>query len=411
MLFHGNIKMALRSLKTARFRSIMTMFGIIVGVVSVVTTVSLGEGIKHQLLGQIKHSGTDLITVRPGKIVTRDNSGSIQKVNPAYAYSFGSGSLNEKDISTVAQTNNVKLSSPVGLLTAGIKYGDQSYDDGIVLASNEQLPDLLQQKVEFGSYFTTGELKRNVAVIGKRVAEQLFKENVPIGMTMSIRGEDFVVRGVFEEFGESPLGVNVDLNKAVIIPYQVAKNINSGSIQIVQVLAKPSQSNKTAEVVKAVSDNLVADHKGQEDITVLKADENLAVTSSLLNLLTSFIAGIAGISLLVGGVGIMNIMLASVSERTREIGIRKAVGATNRQIRSQFLTEATILTLTGAILGVIVSLAANFAIRVTTNLKPVITWPVMVAAVLVSILVGIVFGITPAIRAARKDPIESLRYE
>lgn len=410
-MFRGNLKMAFSSLKTARFRSLMTMFGIIVGVVSVVTTVSLGEGIKHQLLGQIKRSGADLITVRPGKIVSRDASGTIQKVNPAYAYSFGSGSLNENDIAVVSQTTNVKAVAPIGVLAAGIKYGDQSYDEGVVLASNEQLPTLLQQKVEYGSFFTTGELKRNVAVIGKRVAEQLFKENVPIGMSMSIRGEDFVVRGVFDEFGESPLGVSVDLNKAVVIPFDVAKNINIGTVQIVQVLAKPTQPSAVNDVAKAVTTNITNAHKGQDDVTVLRADENLAVTSSLLNLLTSFIAGIAGISLLVGGVGIMNIMLASVSERTREIGIRKAVGATNRQIRGQFLTEAMILTLTGAVVGVVVSLATNFTIRVTTNLKPVITWPVMVAAVLVSVVVGLIFGIAPAIRAARKDPIESLRYE
>ena len=411
MMVHGNIKMAFGSLRTARLRSLMTMFGIIVGVVSVVTTVSLGEGIKHQLVGQIRHSGTDLITIRPGKIVTRDTSGAIQKVNPTYAFSFGNGTLNDNDVVTVAQTSNVSMSSPVSLLSASVKYGEQQFDDGLVLGSNEQLPELLQQKVEFGTFFTSGETKRHVAVIGKRVAEQLFKENVPIGMSMTIRGEDFVVRGVFEEFGANPLGVNADLNKAVIIPYETTKELNSGSVQIVQVLAKPSAPSQTKEVVKAISANLLTTHKGQEDVTVLQADENLAVTNSMLNLLTSFIAGIAGISLLVGGVGIMNIMLASVSERTREIGIRKAIGATNRQIRGQFLTEAIILSLAGAIIGVVLSLLANFVIRITTNLKPVITWPVMVIAVGVAIVVGVIFGIAPAIRASRKDPIESLRHE
>lgn len=410
-MFRGNLKMAFGSLKSARWRSLLTMFGIIVGVVSVVTTVSLGEGIKHQLLGQIAHSGTDLITIRPGKIVSRDSSGVIQKVNLAYAYSFGGGSLSEGDISAVAQTNNVKQSSPVGLLAAGVKYGDQSYDDGVVLGTNEQIPGLLQQKVEFGSYFSNGESKRNVAVIGKRVAEQLFKENVPVGMTMSIRGQDFVVRGVFEEFGANPLGVNVDLNKAIFIPYSVSKDLNGGSVQVVQVLAKPSKPDKANDVVKALTKNLAAMHFGQEDVTILRSDENLSVTNSMLNLLTAFIAGIAGISLLVGGVGIMNIMLASVSERTHEIGIRKAIGATNKQIRSQFLTEAVILSLVGSILGVVLSLVANFGIRISTNLKPVITWPVMVLAAGVSIAVGVIFGITPAIKASRKDPIDSLRHE
>ena len=410
-MFRGNLKMAFGSLKSARWRSLLTMFGIIVGVVSVVTTVSLGEGIKHQLLGQISHSGSDLITVRPGKIVSRDSSGAIQKVNLTYAYSFGGGSLSEGDINTVAQTNNVKQSSPIGLLAVGVKYGDQQYDDGLVLGSNELIPQLLQQKVEFGSYFSNGELKRNVAVVGKRVAEQLFKENVPIGMTMNIRGQDFVVRGVFEEFGANPLGVNADLNKAIFIPFPVLKELNGDSAQIVQILAKPSKPEKTNEVVATMTKNLATLHNAQEDVTILRSDENLLVTSSMLNLLTSFIAGIAGISLLVGGVGIMNIMLASVSERTHEIGIRKAIGATNRQIRSQFLTEAIILSLVGSLMGVILSLAVNFGIRITTNLKPVTTWPVMVIAAGVSIAVGIIFGITPAIKAARKDPIDSLRHE
>jgi putative ABC transport system permease protein len=163
--------------------------------------------------------------------------------------------------------------------------------------------------------------------------------------------------------------------------------------------------------VDAIHAALLKNHGGQEDFTVLKQDESLAVANTILNLITGLIAGIAAISLIVGGIGIMNIMLVSVIERTREIGIRKAIGATNRQILSQFMVESLVLSVVGAILGVLISIMVNYLIRIATTLTPVITLPIMVISVAVSIMVGLIFGITPALKAARKDPIEALRYE
>ena len=158
-----------------------------------------------------------------------------------------------------------------------------------------------------------------------------------------------------------------------------------------------------------VNNALTASHGGQQDITVLRQDENLLVANDMLRLLTTFVTSIAAISLLVGGIGIMNIMLVSVSERTHEIGIRKAIGATNRQIRNQFMAEAVVLSFVGGIVGVVLSYLVNFILRIYTNFQPVITLPVIFAAVGVSLLVGITFGTIPAIKAARKDPIEALR--
>jgi putative ABC transport system permease protein len=410
MMLKGNFKMAWQSLKSSRWQNTLTMFGVIVGIVSVITTVSLGEGVKRQVLGQINQAGSDLITVRPGKIVSRDKNGTITGVNPIYAYSFGSGSLSDDDVDTVAKTADVKFASPVGFLTASAQNSGQVYDQGFVLGTNENFPDLIGQKIEFGTYFTASEQKRHLAIIGKRVAEQLFKENVPIGRTLTIRGQDFVVRGVFDEFKPNSLGVAADLNTAIFIPLDTAREL-AGNIPIVQVLAKPVEVNKTDEAAKQIERNLTLAHNGQADSTVLRQDENLAITSKVLNVLTSFIAGIAGISLLVGGIGVMNIMLMAVSERTHEIGIRKAIGATTRQIRSQFIIEALVLSLGGGVLGVVLSFLVNYLLRVSTNLKPVITWPVVVASVGVAVLVGVIFGFIPAVKAARKDPIESLRYE
>lgn len=410
MMLKGNFKMAWQSLRSSRWQNTLTMLGIVVGIVSVITTVSLGEGVKRQVVGQINQSGKDLITVRPGKIVSRDKNGNITGVNPVYAYSFGSGSLSDEDVDTIAKTRDVKMSSPVGFMTASAENNGERYDSGFVLGTNENFPDLLGHKVEFGNYFTAGEQKRHLAIIGKRVAEQLFKENVPIGRTLTIRGQGFIVRGVFEEFEPNALGVAADLNTAIFIPMDAAREL-SGNVPIVQVLAKPVSIQKTNEAARQIEENLALVHNGQADVTVLRQEENLAITSKVLTVLTGFITGIAAISLLVGGIGIMNIMLMSVSERTHEIGVRKAIGATTRQIRSQFIIEALVLSFSGGVLGVLLSFLVNYGFRVATNLKPVITWPVVLISVAVAMVIGVLFGFIPAVKAARKDPIESLRYE
>lgn len=411
MMFGGNIRMALSALRASRLRSLLTMFGIIVGVLSVIITVSLGEGIKRQVLGQVNHLGSDLITVRPGNVVTRNKEGEITKVNLTSVYGFGSGSLSDADVDAVARTAGIQQSSPVGLLSSSASHDDLVYQDAFILGTNAAMPNLIKQKIAYGSYFNDGEMQRHVAIIGTRVAEQLFQQNVPIGMTLTIRGEEFIVRGVFDEFQSSPLTSGTDLNKAIFVPLPALKQASAGSTQIVQILARPSDKDQVNSAVKSITNNITASHNGQQDFTVLKQNENLAVTGNILDMLTTFIAGLAGLSLLVGGIGIMNIMLVSVTERTREIGIRKSVGATNRQIVNQFLTETTALSLVGGIIGVLLSFVVGFVISVTTDLQPVVTWPVVVIAVAASLLVGMLFGIVPAIKAARKDPIESLRFE
>ncbi len=408
-MFSGNYRTALRRLRSSKWLSTLTMFGIVVGIVSVITTVSLGEGIKRQVLKQSGHIGSNLLTIRPGKIVQRDKNGSITKVNPALAYGFGNGSLSEDDIKVVHKTGGVKDVSPLSLLNSGVSSGSDRYDDSFILGTDYLFPQMVQQKVEFGSYFSTGEENRQVAVIGKRVAEQLFKENVPIGQSLTIRGQDFIVRGVFDEFGSTTIGQGIDLNKAVFVPRTMLNEVAKGSTQLVQILIRPDNLDQTPKVMNDLTANLAKAHGGQHDITILRQDENVMVTNDMLTLLTGFVASIAAISLLVGGIGIMNIMLVSISERTHEIGIRKAVGATNRQIRNQFMAEAIVLSLAGGIVGVVVSFFVNYMLRITTNFHPFITWQVVVIAAGVSIAVGIVFGTIPAIKAARKDPIEALR--
>lgn len=407
IILNGNIKMAIAAIRTSKWRSLMTMFGIIIGVVSVVTTLSLGEGVKRQLIGQINQLGSDLITVRPGKTSDLDR-GNIANIN-IFA-GFGAGTLVANDLKIIQQTPNVRVAVPFGLVTGIASVGGTDMDNAAIIATTEGLPEIINQKIEYGGFFKADDASRPVAVIGKHVAEQLFRENVPTGKTLTIRGKEFIVRGVFEEFETMPLSIGSDFNTAIFIPYNVGKQISNEVLNISQILVKPTDTEVIQPTISLMHEALLNAHAGQEDFTILKQSESLKVTTNMLDIIAAMIAGIAAISLLVAGIGIMNIMLVSVTERTPEIGIRKAIGATNHQILMQFLVEATLLSFLGGLVGIALAGLTNFGIRIFTNLQPVITWPMVLIACGVTILVGVVFGIAPALKAARKDPIEALRH-
>jgi putative ABC transport system permease protein len=288
---------------------------------------------------------------------------------------------------------------------------NKKLDNSTVIATTDGLPTIIQQKVEYGVFFSDQELDSHVVVIGKQVAEQLFQENAPIGRTLSIRGQDFIVRGVMEAFAGNPLSLGADLNKAVFIPFPVAASLSDGTIPVAQIFAQTNDSAPIDTTAASIRQNLTTAHAGQQDFMVLTRDQDLKASSTTVNLITQLVTGLAALSLIVGGIGIVNIMLVSVTERTREIGIRKAIGATNRQIMSQFVIEAATLSAVGGLIGILLALAIIFVIRVTTSLHPVVSWPIIIMAPLAAGLLGIVFGVAPAIKAARKDPIDSLRYE
>lgn len=405
----GNVKMAIEAIRGARWRSLLTTLGIVVGVVSVVTTVSLGEGAKRQVVGQINQAGPDLITIRPGAAAKRDHNGQL--TGPGLLGSLNVGAFSQRDFEAIRQAPGVRMASSLSYVTNTASHGDQTYDDGFVVGTTEDLPALLNQKLAFGAFFSGDESRQNVAVIGKRVAEQLFGENVPLGRAFTIRDQEFAVRGVFEEFPTSPLVPNADYNRMIFIPQDTAIDLTDDTARLYQILARPESPRHVDETAKAIDAALYKVHAKQRDFAVLRQEDNLALAHDTLNLLTVFVSSVAAISLIVGGIGILNIMLVSVTERTHEIGVRKAIGATNRQILSQFLTESAILSLAGGFLGIIMSLLVNYLFRIFTDLTPVLTWQIIGVAVGVSVSVGIVFGITPALKAARKRPIDALRHE
>jgi ABC-type antimicrobial peptide transport system permease subunit len=395
-------KMALNSIRSAKFRSGLTMFGIIVGVSSVVTIVSLGEGVRRQITEQVGENSDSLILVRPGQ--QRDASAiSLDSIG-----SFGAhvGSLSEKDWQDTEQVEGVKSVVPVGVISGSASYLDREYN-GTIIASTSRLPLFLNQTIEFGSFFDKDDSDKKVAIIGRDVAEQLFQESVPVGKRLTIRDSQYIVQGIFEQ-QNSGIFANINVNNSIILPYNSAKNIG-GNIQLLQLYVEADSPEVVAATAESVRATIKANHAGQEDFNVLEKEEALEATNEVFYQLTVFTAGVAFISFIVGGIGIMNIMFATVSERTREIGIRKAVGATDGQILGQFVMESIVLSVVGGAIGVVVSVLANAVIRVTTDIQPLITLQVALVVFGLSAATGIVSGFLPAARAASKDPITALR--
>lgn len=404
----GDVRTAVMTLRRNKGRSLLTMLGIIIGVTAVVTVVSIGEGVKSQITDQTEHLGKDLITIRPGQLL--HSSGTLASFTQPFAIT--GGQLNEADVAVVTRTDGVAAAAPLSIVSGGVTSGENSQHFNVpVIGTNSKLPGILNQDIAYGAFFGDDATGADKVVIGSQIAHALFDENVPLGQTVSILGHQFIVVGIFSDFQTIPLSLDTDFNNAVFIQYAASREITNNDAPLYEILARPTRVSQTDMAIGRLNGSLLTAHGGQHDFTVLKQSQTLAVTDRILNLLTALIAGVAAISLLIGGIGIMNVMLVSITERMHEVGIRKAVGATNRQILGQFITEATVLSIVGALIGIVFSVAVAIALRVFTPLAPVVTWQVAIIACVVAIGVGVLFGSAPALKAARKDPIEALRNE
>lgn len=410
-LMKGELKIAIRTLRRNRARSVLTMFGIIIGVASVVTVVAIGEGIKQQVGVQTDRLGKDLITIRPGDSLSRVPDNSFTSLE--WLFSPGAnGQLQQNDIRVVGKTPGVGSVVSLSVVSGGVTSGEHNrHYNALVIGTQPNLPDMLHQDLAYGTFLDNTSTNVDKVIIGSHIAQTLYDESVPLGQNLTILGRRFIVTGIFNDFQTTPLSVDADFNNAVFISYDTAQQMTNGNTPIYEILARPRNADQTDAVVNRLTGSLLAAHGGQHDFTVLAQRQTITVTQSILNLLTMLIAGVAGISLLIAGVGIMNVMLVSVAERMHEIGIRKAIGATNSQILRQFVIEAATLSIAGGLVGVLVAFVVEIILRLVTSLTPTITWPVVVLACAVSIGIGVLFGTIPALKAARKDPISALRNE
>lgn len=405
-MINGNLKSALSNLSASKFRSLLTMMGIIIGITSVVTVVSLGAGLKNQLVGQINRLGSDVLSVRSGRL----DSG-LGGANLSLLSLLSASTLTDKDVQSLQQLPQLSAVAPFDFVTNAARSSSAEANNIYVLGTSPDMPEVTHLNVEFGNFFGPADTKSNIAVIGSDVAHKLFGEFSPLGESLTINGQQFVIGGVLAPTSGGLLSVaQADYNSSIFIPFDTAESLAGGHSSILQILVKAKDPAKVDEARSAVTNTLAGLH-GNVNFSVLKQDQLLNIASGVINVATRFISAVAAISLLVGGIGIMDIMLVSVSERTREVGLRKAVGATNRQILNQFLTEGLVLTVGGGIIGIVMSLFVDLLLRLYTNWQPLISWPTLVMAVILSVAIGVVFSVAPALKAARKNPIEALRSE
>lgn len=386
-------RVAVTALRANRLRSLLTMLGVVIGVAAVVVLVAIGSGAKQEVEEQVNGLGANLVIVVPGRL------------------DFGAAPTKSRlELSDAARIERATGQQVAVSLSSGetVRFGSREAF-ATVNGTNPAVPEVFVRPLARGEYLRESDVdtRRRVAVIGSGLVEQLFDGADPLGRTISVGGVRFRVIGVFESVGGS-FGGNRD--NEVHVPVTAAQRLFGDNRVDAFALKAP-----TTDTIDEVSDQalaVLADRYPDEEFSAVTQDQILGTIGRILGLLTTVLAAIAAISLLVGGVGVSNIMLVSVRERTREIGLRKAVGARQRDITLQFLLEAVLLTTLGGVIGIALGVGGSLGLSAAIDQLPaVITWWSPALAFGVSAAVGIFFGVVPARRAGRLDPVAALRTE
>ena len=404
-LLRMHIENAIESLRANRMRTFLTILGVVIGISSIVVIFALSGGANSIIQDQIKSGGETIAVVRP-KDISSSNKNIINSV--ATSQNFLQSSLREDDFRNISKIKNIIATAPLASFNSKIKGDDKEITTNI-LASTPNLDQITGIKVAKGEFITNSSNART-AVIGYQTAVSLFGSPHALGKYISIKGENFLIIGILEKQSSIVNFSNIDFDNTIILNYDEVKNIMGSSPQIQQINIKFNTINNSDIVQHNIEEVMHNSHKGEIDYEILIGKNITHSSSDLISMGSAILALVASISLIVGGIGIMNIMLVNVSERTREIGIRKALGANNNQILLQFLIESLIISSVGGFFGYLLGYSFSFTVSIFLPVLPVISWQIMVLAAGLSIIIGIIFGMYPAIRAARKDPIESLRY-
>ncbi len=401
------LKVAFRALARNKLRSLLTTLGIIIGVACVVATIGIGEGARLQSENQLRSLGTNFLMIFPG---TTTSSGART--------GFGTNSkLSSDDVDAIRrEVSSVAYVSASNRTVAQVVYGNQNWSTSIQ-GGEVDWPLIRSWNVASGQFYTDQDNRTaaKVCVLGKTVATTLFGDDDPVGKAIRIKNIPFKVVGVLEGKGGSMMGQDQD--DVVLVPYETVRKKLLGTTSVGSILASASSNEQVGQAQEEISALLRQRHRinkaaGQDDDFMIRSQtEMLQQAEEQSKTMSYLLWSIAGVSLLVGGIGIMNIMLVSVTERTREIGVRMAIGAKGGDIRAQFLVEAVVLAICGGAVGIALGMGIQNAVAQIAG------WPVSVSsqaialAFVFSALVGIAFGFYPALKASRLDPIEALRYE
>jgi putative ABC transport system permease protein len=404
----GNIlKVAFRALSRNKLRSLLTALGIIIGVACVVATIGIGEGARVQAENQLRSLGTNFLMVMPGTITSSGARAGIGS----------SSKLSEDDVEALRrEVSTVSYVSASIRTVAQVIYGNQNWSTSIQGAEVDW-PLIRSWNVASGQFFTDQDNRAaaKVCVLGQTVVTNLFGDEDPVGQTIRIKNIPFKVVGVLDSKGGSAVGQDQD--DIVVAPYETVRKKIMGTTAVGSILVSAAADNLVSQAQEEITALLRQRHRinkaaGQDDDFLIRSQtEMIQQAEAQSRTMSLLLWSIAGVSLLVGGIGIMNIMLVSVTERTREIGVRMAIGAKGRDIRAQFLVEAVALALTGGGVGIFVGLGIERAVARLAGWPVAIQPTAITLAFVFSAFVGVTFGFYPALKASRLDPIEALRYE
>jgi len=401
------IRVAFRALARNKTRAALTMLGIIIGVSAVIVMVSIGQGAQASVQAQIESMGTNLLFVSAGA----QNVGGVRSGTG----DSGTNTLTVEDLDAIRrEVPSVSMVSPVINARAQLVVADQNWNTSMQGVS-EQLPDIRKWSVQTGGFFTDADVRSaaRVIVVGQTIADNLFPGQDPLGQSVRVSNMPFRVVGVMARKGQDPQGRDQD--DTAFAPYTAVqkKILGNTRVQIAYVSAVSAEATYTAQ--QQIGELLRQRHKltaGEaDDFTVRNMSDVAEAANQTNSIMTILLGSIAGVSLLVGGIGIMNIMLVSVTERTREIGIRMAIGARSSAVRTQFLIESIVLSLTGGFMGILLGVFASVVVPTMLGWPTLVSTASVVGSVIFSAAVGIFFGYYPARKAAALDPIDALRYE
>jgi putative ABC transport system permease protein len=399
------LRIALKALNRNKMRTALTMLGMIIGVAAVITMVALGTGAQTSIEAQIQSAGTNMIMVSAGNF----NQGGVRQGQG------NASTLIPEDATAIAQVGGVQYVAAQSNTRGQVVAGNQNWNTQIQ-GTDVDLPLIRSWPIDQGAFFTPQDVNTasKVAVLGTVVRDQLFDPSVnPVGQVIRINKQPFTVTGVMGSKGQT--GIGQDQDDVIFVPYTTVLKKLRGITNIQQVQVSAVSANDTSRVADNIAQLLRVRHKIQpgdpDDFMVRTMEEMASVRVQATQTMTSLLAGIAGVSLLVGGIGIMNIMLVSVTERTREIGLRMAIGARSRDVLLQFLVEAVVLSLFGGGIGIAMGFALAQGVTLWQGWPTAVSPNAVVVAFAFAAMTGIFFGFYPARKAAALDPIDALRFE